>query len=311
MADKDDKTSGDSERSAFAVLSGQYVGIFEEHLAGLSESVPDNVPQRLMESMLYSLRAGGKRLRPVLCLAAAERCGVDPGKALPMAMAVEFMHTASLIHDDLPCMDNDDYRRGHPSNHKVYGECLSLLAGDALMVWAFGFALSRLPSFGIPLDRAVRAVNILSEAAGPAGMCGGQALDTDAGSQSSERDFVYRIAGAKTASLIRAAVVSGAMLGDIPDTTLQCYYDYGTHLGLAFQIVDDILDVTAAREELGKTPRKDEAQNKRTFVSAYGLEEAKRLAMEESEEAERSIEQLFPEGDLLIDFARSLANRGS
>jgi geranylgeranyl diphosphate synthase type II len=311
MADKDDKARDGGEKSAFAVLSEQYVGLFEEHLAGFSESAADNIPDRLAESMMYSLKAGGKRLRPVLCLAAAERCGIDPEKALPMAMAVELMHTASLIHDDLPCMDDDGYRRGHLTNHKVYGECMALLAGDALMIWSFGHALSRLPSHGIPHDRVVRAVNILSEASGPTGMCGGQALDTDRESQSPERDFVYKIALAKTAALVRASVVSGAMLGDIPDTTLQCYYDYGTHLGLAFQIVDDILDVTATREELGKTPKKDEAQNKVTFVSAYGLDEARRLAAEESEEAERSIEQLFPEGDLLIDFAKSLVSRGS
>ncbi|MDR1482659.1 MAG: polyprenyl synthetase family protein [Synergistaceae bacterium] len=311
MTDRDGETRGNSEKSAFAALSGQYVGLFEEHLAELCGSVADNIPGRLAESMLYSLRAGGKRLRPVLCLAVAERCGIDPGKALPMAMAVEFIHTASLIHDDLPCMDDDGYRRGRPTNHTVYGECLALIAGDALMTWSFGYALSRLPSLGIPHDRVVRAVNILSEASGPVGMCGGQALDTDRESQSPEKDFVYRIALAKTASLIRASVLSGAMLGDIPDTTLQCYYDYGTHLGLAFQIVDDILDVTGTREELGKTPRKDEAQNKLTFVSAYGLDRARRLSSEESEEAERAIEQLFPEGDLLIDLAKSLVSRGS
>jgi geranylgeranyl diphosphate synthase type II len=314
MADKADrsgKTYDGPEKSALETLSGQYVGPFEAHLAALGESASDSIPERLRESMFYSLGAGGKRLRPALCLAAAERCGVDPGKAMPMAAAVEFMHTASLIHDDLPCMDDDDFRRGRPTNHKVFGECLALIAGDALMTWSFGYALSHLPSLGVPHDRVVRAVNILSEASGPAGMCGGQTLDADRESRLPERDFVYRIAGAKTAALIRAAVVSGAMLGDIPDTTLQCYYDYGTHLGLAFQIVDDILDVTATREELGKTPKKDEAQDKITFVSAYGLEEARKLALEESEEAERSIEQLFPEGDLLMELARSLACRSS
>jgi geranylgeranyl diphosphate synthase type II len=311
MADKNCKSGEGDGRSALRILSEQYVGPFEEHLTEICDNMPDSVPERLAESMLYSLRAGGKRLRPALCLAAAERCGVDPEKALPMAAAVEFLHTASLIHDDMPCMDDDDYRRGQPTNHRAFGESMALIAGDALMIWAFGYALSHLPAQGIPNDRVVRAVNILSEASGPGGMCGGQVLDTDRESRTADRDFVYRIAGAKTAALIRASVVSGAMLGDIPDTTLQCYYDYGTHLGLAFQIVDDILDVTATREELGKTPRKDENQDKMTFVSVYGLDEARRLALEESEEAERSLEQLFPEGDLLIDLARSLACRGS
>lgn len=298
-----------SDKSALQLLSEQYVGMFEEHLKELCEEPHEQIPKRLMESMSYSLLEGGKRLRPALCLAAAERCGLSPDKALPMATAVEFIHTASLIHDDLPCMDNDDFRRGAPTNHKVFGESLALLAGDALMIWAFGYTLSHLPAAGIPHDRIVRAVGILGEASGPAGICGGQVLDTDPDSQRLDRDFVYRIAYSKTAVLIRAAVVSGAMLGDISDPMLQCYYDYGTHLGLAFQIVDDILDVTASKEVLGKTPNKDEEQKKRTFVSAYGLEEAKKLALTESEEARKALEPLFPEGDLLIDLAGYLAER--
>ncbi|MDR3321349.1 MAG: polyprenyl synthetase family protein [Synergistaceae bacterium] len=295
-------------KDALRALGEQYTGPFDDYLKKLLES-RDGIPPRLADSMSYSLLAGGKRLRPALCLAAAERCGVAPEKALPMATAIEFIHTASLMHDDLPCMDDDDLRRGRPTSHKVFGECMALIAGDALMIWAFGHALSRLPEMGIPYDRVLRATALLAEAAGPFGMCGGQVLDTDEASRLPEEDFVYRIAEAKTAALIRASVVSGAVLGDIPDTDLRCYYDYGIHLGLAFQIVDDILDVTASREELGKTPHKDEAQNKLTFVSAYGLERAKELAAEESEEALRALEELFPEGDLLIDLARSMAER--
>jgi geranylgeranyl diphosphate synthase type II len=295
-------------KDALGALGEQYAGPFDGYLEKLLES-RDGIPPRLADSMSYSLLAGGKRLRPALCLAAAERCGVAPEKALPMAAAIEFMHTASLIHDDLPCMDDDDLRRGRPTNHKAFGECMALIAGDALMIWAFGYALSRLPEMGIPYDRVSKATALLAEAAGPFGMCGGQVLDTDEGSRLPDEDFVYRIAEAKTAALIRASVVSGAVLGDIPDTDLRCYYDYGMHLGLAFQIVDDILDVTASKEELGKTPRKDEAQNKLTFVSAYGLDRARELAAEESEEAQRALEELFPEGDLLIDLARSLADR--
>lgn len=299
------------EKSAFKLLSGQYLEMFEKKLAEICEDPGEGVPPRLREAMAYSLLAGGKRLRPILCLATAERSGVSPDKALPMAIAMEFIHTASLIHDDLPCMDDDELRRGSPTNHKVFGEGLALLAGDALLIWAFGYALSHLQENGVPPERVLRAVNILAEASGPAGICGGQVLDTDCESQLDERDFVYQISYYKTAVLIRAAVVSGAMLGDIPDSMLRCYYDYGTHLGIAFQIVDDVLDVTATREELGKTPNKDEAQNKRTFVSAYGLEEAKRLALEESEKAARALEALFPEGDLLVDLAKSLAIRSS
>lgn len=290
-------------------MNEEYVEMFEEHLKVFCEEEHDRIPERLMKSMSYSLLAGGKRIRPALCMAAAERCGVAPEKAMPMAMAVEFIHTASLIHDDLPCMDDDDLRRGMPTNHKAFGECLAVIAGDCMMIWSFGLALTRLPELGIPCERVLRAVNLLAEGSGPAGMGGGQVLDTDPLSRSDDKRFVYKIASMKTGALIRAAVVSGAMLGDIPDTTLQCYYDYGTHLGLAFQIVDDILDVTATREELGKTPNKDEEQDKLTFVSAYGLEEAKRLAAEESREACKALEQLFPEGDLLIDLAESMAAR--
>jgi geranylgeranyl diphosphate synthase type II len=296
-------------KDVFASLSGNYVRLFEDHLGKLLESKNDGVPQRLKESMSYSLLAGGKRLRPVLCLAAAERCGVGPDKALPMAAAIEFVHTASLIHDDLPCMDDDDMRRGRPTNHKAFGEALALIAGDALLIWAFGYALSHLPRAGIPYETASKAVAVLAEASGPSGMCGGQVLDTDRESQGSGADFVYSIAGAKTVSLIRASVVSGAILGEISDTALRCYHDYGTHLGLAFQIIDDILDVTSTADELGKTPHKDEAQGKVTFVSAYGLDGAKKLAEENSEEACRALEELFPEGDLLIDLAKSLAGR--
>jgi geranylgeranyl diphosphate synthase type II len=296
-------------KDAFATLSGHYFQLFEDYLGNLLSVGGDGVPLRLWESMGYSLSAGGKRLRPILCMAAAERCGVGPQKALPLAAAIEFIHTASLIHDDLPCMDNDDLRRGKPTNHRAFGEAMALIAGDALLIWAFSHALTHLPRVGIPFEKASKAVAILAEASGPSGMCGGQVLDTDSESQSACDGFVYRVAGAKTGAIIRASVVTGALLGDISDTALRCYYDYGTHLGIAFQIVDDILDVTRTKEELGKTPHKDEAQGKNTFVSAYGLDGAKGLAAEASEEACRAIEELFPEGDLLIDLAKSLADR--
>lgn len=301
--------SAESSASMLDALSDNYSGRIEFYLEELFEEADEDIPERLSEAMFYSLLAGGKRIRPSLCLAAAERCGVSPEKALPMAAAIEFIHTASLIHDDLPCMDNDDFRRGKPTNHKKFGECLALIAGDSLMIWAFGFALSRLAALGVPNDRIIRAVSFLAEASGPEGMCGGQVFDTDEESAGSDPDFVYKIAGTKTAALIRASVVCGAMLGDVSDTDLQCYYDYGTHLGIAFQIVDDILDVTGSKEKLGKTPNKDEAQGKRTFVSVYGLEDARRRAKIESEEAAHALEQLFPVGDLLIDMARSLMDR--
>jgi geranylgeranyl diphosphate synthase type II len=294
---------------AISVLSGLYAGKFDAALKALCEHPDGRIPQRLMSSMSYSLLAGGKRLRPALCLAAAERCGVSADSAMPMAIALEFMHTASLIHDDLPCMDDDDLRRGAPTNHVAFGECMAVLAGDSLMIWSFGYALENLPKLGISAKRSSRAVAALSDASGPAGMCGGQALDTDAASRRQESGFVYEIAEKKTAALIRAALVSGAALGDADENVLARYSDYGTHLGLAFQIVDDILDVTATAEELGKTPNKDVSQDKITFVSTYGLEGARQRALEESEKAVRALAPIFPEGDLLLDLAEALSAR--
>jgi geranylgeranyl diphosphate synthase type II len=292
-----------------AGISNLYSAKIEAALKKVCVTRANEIPPRLSDAMSYSLLAGGKRLRPSLCLAAAERSRVAPDDAMPMAAALEFMHTASLIHDDLPCMDDDDLRRGVPSNHKKFGECLAVLAGDALMIWSFGFALSGLLETKIPAERALRAVAYFADASGPAGMCGGQALDTDAASRSAEGDFAYRIAEKKTAALIRASVVCGAALGETSEEDLERYQAYGRHLGIAFQIVDDILDATSTAEVLGKTPRKDAAQDKSTFVSAYGLEEASRLAKGESEAAADAISPMFPGGDPLIDLARELACR--
>ena len=287
----------------------EYRTVFEDGLADLLDSNTGLTPGRLFESMAYSLKAGGKRIRPILALAAAERCGVHPKKAMPIAMAYEMIHTASLILDDLPAMDNDDYRRGKPTNHKVYGEPVALLAGNCMMVWAFEHALTMLRELGNDPDKSCRSVLLLMEAAGMEGIGGGQTLDIDPLSASPDPDFVREIAYSKTAVLIRGAIVSGAMLGDVTDSELQCYYDYGTHLGMAFQIVDDVLDVTGTKEELGKTPRKDTEQGKITFVSSYGLEEAMKMAVNESELAVKALEPIFPEGDSLIDLARYLADR--
>jgi geranylgeranyl diphosphate synthase type II len=295
--------------NAASELSGRYIEKFEAALEDVCDSYEGRIPARLLESMAYSLKAGGKRLRPALCLTVAENSGVDPRSAMPMALALEFIHTASLIHDDLPCMDDDDLRRGKPTNHKAFGECMAVLAGDSLMIWAFGFALSGLLSGGISADRAARAVAFLSEASGPEGMCGGQVLDTDERSRESSPDFVYRIAEKKTAALIRASVVTGALIGGRSETDVRFYSDYGAHLGTAFQIIDDILDATGVPEQLGKTPHKDEAQDKMTFVSAYGIERARRRAEDESRMAVEALSPFGDEGSLLIALAKQMEHR--
>jgi geranylgeranyl diphosphate synthase type II len=294
---------------ALFILSSAYSKRFEAYLSKLCGSMPEKIPARLAEAMSYSLTAGGKRLRPALCMAVSERCGISPELVLPMAAAIEMIHTASLIHDDLPCMDDDGLRRGRPSNHVVFGEGMAVLAGDALMIWSFGHALSGLLSNGLTAHSAALAAACLSEASGPAGMCGGQALDIDSAGGDPGGDFVWRIAETKTAALIRASVLSGAILGGADERAVSCYDSYGTHLGLAFQIADDILDVTGSAQDLGKTPNKDSAQEKMTYVSSYGLDGARRFAERESLMAAESLSPLFPEGDLLIDLAVSLGGR--
>jgi geranylgeranyl diphosphate synthase type II len=294
---------------AVSELSRIYLDKIEAGLRELCESKRDTVPPRLLESMSYSLLAGGKRLRPALCLASSERNGATAEQAMPMAAALEFIHTASLIHDDLPCMDDDDLRRGSPTNHKVFGECTAVLAGFSLMICAFEHAISGLAANGIPPGTALRAAAYLCRATGAEGMCGGQMLDTDRRSQDSSRDFVYRIAEKKTSALVRASVVTGALLAGASDETVGRYSEYGEHIGIAFQIVDDILDVTGTPEKLGKTPHKDEEQDKMTFVSAYGLDGAKRRAEDESVRAAEALTPLFPNGDLLITLARQMAHR--
>ena len=296
---------------ALASLRARYQPAVDASLGQICADIEDRVPARLAEAMTYSLTAGGKRLRPILCLASAERFGVLPKDAMPLAIAVEFIHTASLIHDDLPCMDDDDLRRGKPTNHKMFGEYMAVLAGDSLMLWAFGHALFGLVRNGIEAERAIRAVVCLSDASGPSGMCGGQVLDTDPESFEAGEDFVYKIARKKTAELIRAAVVTGAVLGDASEIEIGLAGEYGWSLGLAFQIVDDILDATGTPEELGKTPHKDEKQGKTTFVSVFGLKDARRLAEEESARAAGTASALWGECDELTLLAKQLAHRSA
>jgi geranylgeranyl diphosphate synthase type II len=300
-----------SERDALASLRARYQPAIDASLERLCADFKDRVPPRLASAMTYSLMAGGKRLRPILCLASAERFGVPPDIAMPLAIAVEFIHTASLIHDDLPCMDDDDLRRGKPTSHKMFGEHMAVLTGDSLMLWAFGYALSRLTRNGIEVWNSIEAAVCLSHASGPAGMCGGQVLDTDSESFEAGKDFVYEIARRKTAGLISASVVTGALLGGAPKREIAIVDEYGLRLGLAFQIVDDILDATGTPEELGKTPHKDEKQGKTTFVSVFGLEGARRLAGEESAKAAEAAASLWGKQDELVMLARQLAHRSA
>ncbi|MFD1675040.1 polyprenyl synthetase family protein [Alicyclobacillus fodiniaquatilis] len=232
----------------------------------------------LYDAMNYSLLTDGKRLRPTLCLATAETFGIARNQVLPVAVALELIHCYSLIHDDLPCMDDDDLRRGKPTNHRVFGEAVALLAGDALLTEAFFQLAKRTP--GIPPDRQLKMVQIVAERAGAAGMVGGQTVDIEKTGQGGTLDDVAFIHLHKTARLIQASIELGALFPDISEAKRNALSVYGEALGLAFQMVDDVLDVVGSAEELGKTPGKDALVDKLTFPKFIGVEETLRRAQE-------------------------------
>jgi geranylgeranyl pyrophosphate synthase len=235
-------------------------------------------PARLHHAMRYSLEAGGKRLRPVLVLAAAELFGVKDDSALPAAVAVECLHTYSLIHDDLPCMDNDDLRRGRPTAHKQFDEATALLAGDALLTHAFGLLAT---SYTAQPALAHALVRELADAAGSRRLIGGQMEDLLAEKKTDatvgELEFIHLN---KTAAIIEASLVMGALVGNGSENDLTTLRLAGRNLGLAFQIIDDVLDATASTATLGKTAGKDAAADKTTFVKIHGLDTSRRLARE-------------------------------
>ncbi|MBP3753173.1 MAG: polyprenyl synthetase family protein [Pyramidobacter sp.] len=282
---------------------------FEGELERFCSSQDACIPARLREAMDYSLLAGGKRLRPVLCMAGAELFGADRSSVLPMALAFEMVHTASLIHDDLPCMDNDTLRRGKPTNHVVYGETLALLAGDALFLYAFETALGGLLQNGTDPKRALDAVNLFSQALGPSGICGGQVLDTDEASREDRETFVTDIASMKTMVLIRAALCSGAILAGAAGEELERLMEYGRCVGIAFQVADDILDVVGTQAEMGKTLGKDAEQDKRTFVLVHGLDGARKLLHELTQTAVSQLDIFGGKAEFLRELALYLENR--
>lgn len=225
----------------------------------------------LFEAMEYSLLAGGKRLRSALCFEFCRLVGGDWQKAVPLGAAIEMIHTYSLIHDDLPCMDNDDFRRGKPTNHKVYGEALAILAGDALLTDAFTAASSA----QLPASATVEAIQVLSECAGSLGMVGGQVLDIQSQDRLLTEQEVLDIQTRKTGALIRAACAMGSIAGGASEQQYNAACQYAAGLGLAFQIRDDMLDVIGSAAELGKSVGTD--QDKNTFVRLYGLEKCEEL----------------------------------
>lgn len=245
--------------------------------AALDQSLAVVYPETIYESMRYSLMAGGKRLRPILCLATCELVGGTVAQAMPTACALEMVHTMSLIHDDLPAMDNDDYRRGQLTNHKVYGDDVAILAGDALLAYAFEFIADR--TEGVSAAAVLEVIRRLGRAVGAAGLVGGQVVDlASEGNPDISIDTLNFIHMHKTAALLEVSVVSGAVLAGADSKTVERLSRYAQNIGLAFQIVDDVLDITSTQEELGKSIGKDVEAQKATYPSIWGLDESKNKA---------------------------------
>ncbi len=284
----------------------RYLELIEKALVEmLPEPSPLSPDAKVKSAMRYSLLCGGKRVRPMLTLAFCELCGGRVQDAIPFACAVEMVHTYSLIHDDLPCMDNDDLRRGKPTNHKVYGEAAALLAGDGLLTKAFEAALSA----SLPSDATAKAALILSSLAGDEGMVGGQCIDLETEGKETDLSVLQAMDSKKTGALISAACQMGCVAAGADEEQLQAADEYAQNIGMAFQIRDDVLDVLGTSEKLGKNVGVDEKNQKRNYVSLLGIEESQRLVERYTDQAVKALGRFSREGEFLTDFARSLAVR--
>lgn len=289
-----------------------YKELVEEHLMDFIPEV-DHKSITLYESMKYSLTAGGKRIRPVLLLAACDFCGGNVEEALPYACAIEYIHTYSLIHDDLPCMDDDDLRRGIPTNHKVYGEAMAVLAGDGLQSAAFE-AMNRDMILYFDnadaLKKRIKASYEISRGSGCRGIVAGQVADMEAMDKSSSKEMLDYIHLSKTAALIVAAVRAGAYLGNPDSETLDNLTIFAESLGLAFQIRDDILDVEGSEEEMGKKAGMDCKNKKATYPALHGIDESRRCLQELTDTATDALKQYYDNAEVFTKLANQLAVRG-
>ncbi|MGG7603914.1 polyprenyl synthetase family protein [Massilia sp. BKSP1R2A-1] len=265
------------------------------------------VPARLHEAMRYTALGGGKRVRPLLAYASGALFGGDAQALARVASAVEMIHVYSLVHDDMPCMDDDDLRRGKPTVHVAYDEATALLVGDALQAQAFQ-TLADIDT--VPPARLVQMLRLLAEAAGSAGMCGGQAIDLDSVGLSLTRDELERMHQLKTGAMLRVSVILGALCGkDLTSTELEALKAYSKAIGLAFQVVDDVLDATADSATLGKTAGKDAADNKPTYVSILGLDQSKELAEQLRREAHEALAPFGEQAQRLRELADLIVQR--
>ena len=283
--------------------TAQYRQCVEDFFQGWYSRFQDEPQKKLFDAMQYSLLAGGKRLRPVFAFEFCRMCGCDWKHALPFAAAIEMIHTYSLIHDDLPCMDNDDYRRGRLTNHKVFGEAMAVLAGDALLTDAFCVAST---AKLVNSEDMAFAIGVLSECAGSLGMVGGQVLDIMSEERECTEEEVIAIQSRKTGALINAACVLGAIAGGANENQIEAASRFAAALGLAFQIRDDMLDQIGTREEMGKGVGTDEAKN--TFVRIYNLEKCEELVQRYTNVAIEAL-SAFEDTAYMTELAKSLTDR--
>lgn len=287
---------------SFDTINQAYKDYIEEYLRDHCFKYDTEPQQTLFDSMRYSLLAGGKRLRPIFVFDFCRMCGGDWKRAVPLAAAVEMIHTYSLIHDDLPCMDNDDYRRGRLTNHKVYGEATAVLAGDALLTAAFSF----IAKADYDAEVRINAVSVLAECAGELGMVGGQVLDMQSQERQCTKQEVLDIQSRKTGALIKAACLLGVLAGNGTQQQLEAADAFAEHLGLAFQIRDDMLDVIGNAKELGKAVGVDAEKN--TFVVLYGLDGCEQLVQENTNMAMTML-SYFSNNSFMTHLAQQLVNR--
>lgn len=283
----------------------EYKEIIDTALAQMYDLSEEFAYRGLAEAMRYSLLAGGKRIRPMLVLEFCRVCGGDLEAALPVACAIEMLHTYSLIHDDLPCMDNDDLRRGRPTNHVVYGECTATLAGDCLQAEAFGTILRS----ALPADRRAKCAEILAGAAGIDGICGGQYLDMLGEGKILSFEELNEINNRKTGALLNAACQMGVAAAGGTEEQMDAALRYGSFIGVAFQIRDDMLDVLSTEQELGKPIGSDAQEQKNTFMALYGEEKCTEMIAKLTREAKTTLDEHFEDTEFLKSLADSLANR--
>jgi geranylgeranyl diphosphate synthase type II len=286
-----------------------YAGRQAKVEAALKKSVPAHEPKRLKLAMDYSLLAGGKRLRPVLVMAAAEACGAPASRVMLTACAFECLHTYSLIHDDLPAMDDDDLRRGRPTNHKAFDEATAILAGDALLTLAFELVARNAGVAGVKAKDAVEAVRLFAVAAGAQGMVGGQMADILAENKRVTVDQLKAIHAGKTGALITGALEAGAVLAGASQAQRRALVRYGRHVGLAFQIADDVLNVVGDQKKLGKRTGSDAGRGKSTYPALLGLQKAQAFAHNELQAALAALKPLGAKGEPLAALARFVIER--